>query len=573
MVVVAFSSDRTGERKWHLALCTILSGVGYAISAAFPTNLPVAVLGLSLATMGILAIFPVFWTVPSTFLGGIAAGAYFTAALAEIFGGKEDRELAKVGYYIAFPLVLICGVLLIVDLGQPQRFWELLVMPSDASPIGWAPMFKAQSPIQIGSYALIGFGVFSFLSLLDVWVEEGRIKFAPLRQFYNAVPRKLYAALGVLFGWFLAGYTGVLVNITAQPMWAETNWVGALFIASAASTGAAAIALVMAIRNREQDADAEARLTRMDNTAIIIEIAMLVIVLATVFPIVVAMVMRPALYNGLRHFVFVVPPFAVLGGLAAAWLFAQLRAVDPGALRAGGKAVLGILVFIAGVAVPVIEMVRLHPYQYTALNWASGGVRMAHDKYMLDYWGLAFKQAAIELRASLKAGSDRAPARQGMHLTEEWGDGLGQPEARSHHAGASAEVWDRHPGHSLNATGRQGRVLAERGQRDTGRHQHDQTDSVEKLTGREARRAADCASHAHQEAEQHTKPPRRRGADQDRLHPRWRVLEPRCHEQIPELLALEYTEVLWREADRDLVVDHPLEHGSDHGERNPGRGS
>ncbi len=232
------------------------------------------------------------------FLGGIAAGAYFTAALAEIFGGKEDRELAKVGYYIAFPLVLVCGVLLIVDLGQPLRFWELFITPNDASPIGWSPMFKAQSPIQIGSYALLGFGFFSFLSLLDVWVEEQRIRFAPLQKFYNVVPRKLYAALGVLFGWFLAGYTGVLVTTTAQPMWAETNWIGALFVASAASTGAAAIALVLAIRNRQQDADAGLRLTRLDNTALIVEIAMLVIVLAT------ATTMARALTSGPLAIVF-----------------------------------------------------------------------------------------------------------------------------------------------------------------------------------------------------------------------------------------------------------------------------
>jgi len=136
---------------------------------------------------------------------------------------------------------------------------------------------------------------------------------------------------------------------------------------------------------------------------------LLVMVLAVVLPIAIAMVARPALYNGLRHFIFVVPPFAVLGGLAAAWLTAQLRALDPGAFRANGKAVLGVLAFIASVTLPVIDMVRLHPYQYTAFNWASGGVRMAHDNYMLDYWGLAFKQAAIELRASLKAGGDRAP--------------------------------------------------------------------------------------------------------------------------------------------------------------------
>ena len=44
------------------------------------------------------------------------------------------------------------------------------------------------------------------------------------------------------------------------------------------------------------------------------------------FPIGLAMVAHPAFYNGLRHFVFVVPPFAVLGGLAGAWLFDRARA-------------------------------------------------------------------------------------------------------------------------------------------------------------------------------------------------------------------------------------------------------
>ena len=215
------------------------------------------------------------------FLGGVAAGAYFTAALAEIFGDQRDRSMAKVGYYIAFPLVLICAVLLIVDLGRPERFWELIMQPSANSPIGWSLTFKLQSPIQIGGFALAGFGFFSLLSLLDVWVEEGRLRFAPLRAFYNAVPRKLYASVGVLFGFFLAGYTGVLLNTTAQAMWAETNFIGALFLASAASTGAAAIALVVALRNRPETVEASTQLTRMDNTAIIVEVVILVLVLLT----------------------------------------------------------------------------------------------------------------------------------------------------------------------------------------------------------------------------------------------------------------------------------------------------
>jgi hypothetical protein len=132
--------------------------------------------------------------------------------------------------------------------------------------------------------------------------------------------------------------------------------------------------------------------------------ALLAVALAAVLPVAIAMAMHPALYNGLRHFVFVVPPFAVLGGLAAAWTIERAR--PHGRLALGALAAL----FIGGVSLPVIDMVRLHPYQYTAFNWASGGVRMAHDNYMLDYWGLAFKQASEALRAKLDERHETPPA-------------------------------------------------------------------------------------------------------------------------------------------------------------------
>jgi hypothetical protein len=123
----------------------------------------------------------------------------------------------------------------------------------------------------------------------------------------------------------------------------------------------------------------------------------LLVALAALFPVGLAVLAHPALYNGLRHFVFVVPPFAVLGGLAGGWLFEQARPLGTTALGALAA------VFIGGMASPVSDMVRLHPYQYTAFNWASGGVRMAHDNYMLDAWGLAFKQAGEALRDKLAA--------------------------------------------------------------------------------------------------------------------------------------------------------------------------
>ena len=130
---------------------------------------------------------------------------------------------------------------------------------------------------------------------------------------------------------------------------------------------------------------------------------LLLVALAAIFPIALAMAARPALYNGLRHFVFVVPPFAALGGLAMGWLAES-------AWR-HGKAALGALaaVFIAGIALPASGMAWLHPYEYTYFNAFSGGMRAVQDKYMLDYWGLAFKQAAEALRTRLAAGAEQPP--------------------------------------------------------------------------------------------------------------------------------------------------------------------
>jgi Dolichyl-phosphate-mannose-protein mannosyltransferase len=128
------------------------------------------------------------------------------------------------------------------------------------------------------------------------------------------------------------------------------------------------------------------------------------VALAAVLPVVVATIAHPAFYNGVRHFVFLVPPFAAVGGLAGGWLFERARAF--GKMAAGTV----VAIFIGALALPISDMVRLHPYQYTAFNWASGGVRMAHDNYMLDYWGLAFKQAGEVLRAKLAAMHLKPPA-------------------------------------------------------------------------------------------------------------------------------------------------------------------
>jgi 4-amino-4-deoxy-L-arabinose transferase-like glycosyltransferase len=130
----------------------------------------------------------------------------------------------------------------------------------------------------------------------------------------------------------------------------------------------------------------------------------LLVVLAATLPILATVLARPAMYNGIRHFVFVLPPFAVLGGLAGAWLFAQLR---PHSGRVAAAAA-GVVV-LAGIALPIVEMARLHPYEYTYYNHLIGGVAGARGNYMLDYWGLSFKQASQGLAAKLAERHESKP--------------------------------------------------------------------------------------------------------------------------------------------------------------------
>ncbi|MHC2335800.1 glycosyltransferase family 39 protein [Bradyrhizobium sp. USDA 4454] len=130
---------------------------------------------------------------------------------------------------------------------------------------------------------------------------------------------------------------------------------------------------------------------------------MLMLTLAATLPLVIAMVKRPALYNGIRHFIFVIPPMAVLAGVAFArgmdWLGENRRAWQPAALA----------VFAFGLLLPLSEMIRLHPYQYTHFNHIAGTVRTADNFFMLDYWGLALKQASDGLREQLAERQEVPP--------------------------------------------------------------------------------------------------------------------------------------------------------------------
>jgi protein NrfD len=204
------------------------------------------------------------------FLGGIAGGAYFLAALIDFFGRSTDRPLARLGYLIAFPLVLVCGLLLIVDLRRPERFWHMLIQAKS-----FRPMLKLYSPMSFGSWGVMLFGAFSFLSFLGALAELDRPWWPALRVLRPpGILGGVVTVLGGIFALFLAGYTGVLLSVTNRPIWADTTLLGLTFLISGAST-AAALLILLGWRRRDSAMGFRA-LERFDAWLLVFELAALI---------------------------------------------------------------------------------------------------------------------------------------------------------------------------------------------------------------------------------------------------------------------------------------------------------
>jgi formate-dependent nitrite reductase membrane component NrfD len=202
------------------------------------------------------------------FIGGLAGGCYFLASMLDVVGRPSDRPLARLGHLIAFPAVVVCGILLIADLGRPERFWHMLLQSAT-----WRPMLKGYSPMSVGAWGVLIFGGFAFLSFLGALGEDERQgRFSLLRPPH--VVGTIVSVLGGLAGFFLVSYTGVLLAVTNRPIWSDTPLLGAVFLVSSASTS---IALLLLLGSRRALIGGGLRaLARFDRIVLVLELIVLV---------------------------------------------------------------------------------------------------------------------------------------------------------------------------------------------------------------------------------------------------------------------------------------------------------
>jgi formate-dependent nitrite reductase membrane component NrfD len=191
------------------------------------------------------------------FFGGLAAGCYIIATIASLSGSRENRAVVRTGYYLSLLALLPCPLLLIKDLGRPERFLHML------------RLFKVKSPMSMGTWSLVTFSLFSGTTALIQAARDGLLGRWWGARFLAALPQKLIAFPGTTVGFFLGSYTGVLLTATSVPLWSRSKLLGGIFLTSALSTSSALISFVLRLTNAPRSA--LHKLERLEWAALLIE--------------------------------------------------------------------------------------------------------------------------------------------------------------------------------------------------------------------------------------------------------------------------------------------------------------
>ncbi len=203
------------------------------------------------------------------FVGGLSAAAYYVGVIADLVSKGRFRNMAKVGSYIVLAPICLGLFMLLIDLGKPLSFWHLLVQ---AGPLNNGLIFRASSVMSVGTWLLVAFSLLCGVAYPLMWLaEDKKIPFLSGLAGREGL-RRTVGILGLPFALMVAAYTGVLLAVSAKPVWADTPLLPMLFVVSATSTGIAAIILALYFF-KQDDCESIKRLEKGDSILIKLELA------------------------------------------------------------------------------------------------------------------------------------------------------------------------------------------------------------------------------------------------------------------------------------------------------------
>ncbi len=180
------------------------------------------------------------WGLPlaiDLFAAALGAAAFMIAVAANLAGGRKYRRISTIGALIA-PWPAILGViLLVVDLGRPLRFWEMMARRSHETVGIEASMLNVGATMSLGTWILTLFIIGSLVYLVTALLAY------PFK--WGQTLQKIVGIMGVPFALLVMAYTGVLLSATTNSLWGSWLLPGA-FVASAFVTGIAAIVFILA---------------------------------------------------------------------------------------------------------------------------------------------------------------------------------------------------------------------------------------------------------------------------------------------------------------------------------------
>ena len=125
MILVGRSSDKRHERRWHVAIPALIGAAGLVLSTLWSSDTTLAMVALTLATVGIMVVLPLFWALPNAFLAGSAAAAGLALInalgnLAGFFGPsiigwvKQATQSTNGGILVLAGFMVLCAVLVLL---------------------------------------------------------------------------------------------------------------------------------------------------------------------------------------------------------------------------------------------------------------------------------------------------------------------------------------------------------------------------------------------------------------------------------------------------------------------------
>jgi formate-dependent nitrite reductase membrane component NrfD len=209
------------------------------------------------------------WQIPIYFwIGGLGAGAHMFSTVAQLLG-HEDEALQRASRYTVLVTMILSPVLLIWDLGRPERFLNMM------------RVIKLRSPMSVQSWSLLVFGNLSGLVATRQAAEDGLLGNNVLsRLLIRTVPDRLLSVLALPVGLNVGSNTGNLLSATSVPIWAR-NWLfmGPVFLASGLSTALSWLSLVLRLTRSGEEKTLRV-LHRAEKATILIEAALVAASLA-----------------------------------------------------------------------------------------------------------------------------------------------------------------------------------------------------------------------------------------------------------------------------------------------------